>query len=279
MKLFLLSHSEPVARLYLVAPDLISALELILDQSDELADSDNPIVTDLVAVKNRDLPINDFVMDVTIDRYPVDEPSILISDVPDGVFDNLRAWDIVPEKDLISALQQIGGIYEPFRLPPDLQRMNMEGTIGDTLVICHGRSSRQLSFPGFNPTTAWFVDRNRRVNPDLATMYEDLPLDEMPKFRRVIFVYCPASNQPIGYTQAFDFANTILIPGGAMIYVLPQLWEEPENQAHRKEFDQFARQHGWRQQSSLQVSLGDSSALAAVFIKPGPSQRKTQTKR
>jgi hypothetical protein len=278
MDLFLLSHKVTPARLYLAAPDLLSALQLILKHRQSLAESHNPIVTDLVAVTARDLRINEFVMDVNIDRFSMDRPDIFISDIPDGYFDIISGSDVVPDNELIAALQQLGGIYEPFVLPKDLQMMKTQGEIGNTLVICHGRTSRHLSFPGFDPTTAWFVDRDRKVNPDVVASYEDLPLDEMPKFRRVIFVYCPLSNQPDVYIEAFDFAKKILIPGGVLIYALPVAWDEPEYQAHRKEFEQVARQNGWRQPPNINISLDDSSVSAAIFIKPTPSH-KTQNKR
>jgi hypothetical protein len=278
MNLFMLSHQVTPARLYLAAPDLLSALQLILERRKSLAESHNPIVTDLVAVTTRDRLINEFVMDVNIDRFSMDRPNIFISDIPDGYFDIISGSTVIPDDELIAALQQLGGIYEPFVLPHALQTMKARGEIGNTLVMCHGRSSRQLSFPGFDPTTAWFVDRDRKVNPDIVASYEDLPLDEMPKFRRVIFVYCPLSNQPGIYMEALNLAKEILIPGGVLIYALPVSWDEPEYHADRKEFEQVARQNGWRQQPSINLSIDDTTVRGAVFIKPTPP-RKTPNKR
>lgn len=267
MKLFVFDNMHKPANLYLVAPDFPSALQLILKQRKKLVESYNPIVSDLVAIKNRKMPINDFVLDVTVNVFPLDKPDILISYVQDG-FRDILTGDIVSDKELIAALQQIGGIYRPFVVPKELQELQRTGSVADTLVICHGRASRGLHFPGFNPDTAWFADRDRRVNPDLVVTYEDLPIEEMPKFRRVIFVYCPAANFPPEYESAFDFADDILVTGGSLIYVLPVLWNDPENKQNLEDFEQFAQENGWNQQPDINITLDDTTARGAVFIKP-----------
>ena len=62
-------------------------------------------------------------------------------------FDAIEADTAYDEDETIEALQQIGGIYIPFELPTELKSMKRSVITADTLVLCHGRSSRVLRIP------------------------------------------------------------------------------------------------------------------------------------
>ena len=111
-------------------------------------------------------------------EFDLDKNTIFFSHGPDGFFEIFPQGYNVEDK-AIEILKQLGGIYMEFELPVKLKYMKEHGQIGDTLVICHGRNDRKIEMAGFNPETAWYVDKMPHENPDLIIKFEDLPINEM----------------------------------------------------------------------------------------------------
>lgn len=262
MYIYLINNYYINSKLAIIANDLYELFNLILKQEG----LDNPIAEDLYKVINHNMSINDFLADNDIEEFSLDKNTILFNDIPNKFFDIFPQGYNVDDQ-AIEILKQLGGIYIQFQLPEKLKYMKEHGEIGDTLVICHGRNDRKIEMEGFNSKTAWYVDRSPHENPDLRIEFEDLPINEMPKFHNVMFIFCPINYSYIDY---FEFAKKILISGGNLIIVLTLNQFDKLNKINSSENIKlyiYAEMNKFKRQNDINIFLDNNPFIGLVFKK------------
>ena len=197
--LYRFEHRQTGDVMFISAQNVGQAVQFISENEGPSA-----ITQALHRVMSGDMYVEDFDHTIVVDEF-ADQLGILMdNDEFEGITNPVIG-------NLLDALiDQFGGKSRPIVIPEGLKNLN----IADTLVLCHGRKSRKISFRGFDDKKAWYVDTNPDEEPDILANMFDLTVDMLPKFRKIVFVACPIDSDP----EHIEVAKRFLAPDGE-IYI------------------------------------------------------------
>lgn len=225
------------------ARDVRESFDMILNY--EFPDY-SAIQNDLYRAAAGEIYVEEFYDTVGIDMFN-DKPGVLVHN-NDFEVSTPRLYNEVVDV-LINSYQ---GKKRPIIIPEALRKM----MVAETLVVCHGKKSRKLSFRGFNEKNAWFLDIDPAADPDiLANMYDIKP-GMIPLFKKIVFVACPICLD----RDRLRFAKEFLIPGGEAYLTI--IDTRPDT-----ELLEDALKDGFHFDRRITISANGTNLMTDVFIR------------